>query len=164
DRTPKEVELWAALVDLALRQKEMDRARKVIDAARARLGDTAGTRLAEARYLAAKQGKDAKAAIAALASGREKLSEEEQGRLLSGLADTLYRLEGLREARGLWQEVVKLPRFRADLRLRLLLFDLAMRESDEAGMKQVLADIRGVEQASGVYHRYGQALLSIWQA
>ena len=60
DAAPDELELWGALVDLARRQKDTEQARKVIAAARARLGDTAVTRLAEARYLAAKNGKGAK--------------------------------------------------------------------------------------------------------
>src|SRR5262249_23742116 len=55
------------------------------------------------------------------------------------------------------------PGQRGNLRLRMLLFDQAMKDGDEEGMKQTLEGIRSVEQNSGTYYQYGQALLLIWK-
>jgi tetratricopeptide (TPR) repeat protein len=164
DRHPKDAELWSALADLALRQKKPQRARSLLDDARKELGDGVGLRLAEARYLAAVEGKKAAAKIAELAGNRGRLKEDDQARLLSGLADVLVRQDDLVGARTLWRSLAALPGQRNNLRLRMLLFDQAMKEGDEEGMKQTLEAIRSVEQSAGTYHRYGQALLLIWKA
>jgi tetratricopeptide (TPR) repeat protein len=164
DRNPRESELWVALADLALRQKQSVQARTTLDEARKKLGDTVALRLAEARYLAAEQGKKANAAIAELAGNRARLKEEDQVQLLGGLADVLLRQEDFKGARKLWESLAALPSQRSNLRLRMLLFDQALTDGDEAAMKQTLEGIRSVEQSAGTYHRYGQALLLIWKA
>ncbi len=165
EKTPGEVELWTALADLALRENDPKRARRILDEARNSVKDReASLRLAEARYYLETKPADLEKKLLDLARGREKFSENDQVRLLSGLADGLLRLGKTSEARGLWQELTKLPRQTNDLRLRLLLFDLAMKEGDEPGMTRALDDIRAVEQRNGSYQRYGQALLWIWQA
>ncbi len=64
----------------------------------------------------------------------------------------------------MWQTLTTMPKQKNDLKLRLLLFDLAMKEGDEAGMRESLKNIRAVEQSNGTFQSYGQALLLIWQA
>lgn len=162
-KAPKEVEYHTALIDLALRENSVSRATALLDQARRTLNDHVALRLAEARCLAVEEKKDV-SRIAKLADNRERYGEDEQARLLTGLADTLYRAGGTTEARKLWTTLATMPRQKSDLRLQLLLFDLAVKENDEAGMKQALATIRTVEQAAGAYHRYGEALYLIWQA
>jgi Tfp pilus assembly protein PilF len=161
---PKEVEYHTALVDLALREKSPARARSLLDQARRSLGDLVGLRLAEARYLASLESEQEISRIAQLADSRDRFPEPGQARLLTGLADTLFRAGKPAEARKLWAALASLPSQRSDLRLRMLLFDLAMKENDVAGMRQALADLRAAEQTSGAYHRYGEALFLIWQA
>jgi tetratricopeptide (TPR) repeat protein len=68
------------------------------------------------------------------------------------------------EARALWQEMSQLPLRQNDLRLRLLLFDLAMVEKDKDGMDRLLADIRRIEGSQGEFGHLGQALRLIWLA
>lgn len=162
--TPGEAELHAALVDSHLRQKELEKARAALEVGRREAGDRAGIRLAEARLLAVTKGKAGNAAIAALAAKSEKMPEEERSRLLIGLAEVLARNDDLGRARKVWQTLAELPTQKNNLRLRLLLFDMAMADGDEEGMKAVLADVRRVEQESGSYHRYGQALFLIRKA
>jgi Tfp pilus assembly protein PilF len=163
---PGEARLWAARSDLARRRNQPERARAILDEAQARLGSPVPVllRLARARLLADTPGAAAGQAIAALTQGLEQLPEEEQARLLTGLADAQLRANNLAEARKLWQRVVALPRYRTDLRLKLVLFDLAQKEGDREGMDRALEEIRAVERSSGIFHRYGRALQLIWQA
>src|SRR5439155_8592480 len=115
---------------LSLRQKQSGRARTILSEARKKLGDSVGLRLAEARYLAAVDGKKAAEAIARLGSNRDRLKDSDQARLLGGLADVLVRQGDLGGARKLWQALAALPEQRSNLRLRLVLFDQAMKDGD----------------------------------
>lgn len=164
DRNPREVEYWTALSDLAVRQNSPARARAILDEAARQLKDPVSLRIARGRYLAAAGGKNATKEIAKLAEGASGASAEDQAKLLSGIADLLYRQGDAAGATKLWQTLATLPRHKTDLRLRLLLFDLAMKDNDDARMRATLADIRAVEGDGGSYHRYGQALHLIWQA
>jgi Tfp pilus assembly protein PilF len=164
EKTPNEVELWTALVDLAIREKSLARAKSLLEQARRQFDDKVSLRLAQARYLSVAEGEKAPASIGRLAENRDRFGAEDQARLLTGLADTLYRADNVKEARKLWQAMTALPRQQTDLRLQLLLFDLAVKENDEEGMKQTLADIAAIEQSSGAYHRYGKALHLIWKS
>ncbi len=162
EKQPKAVELWTGLAELAARRKAPEEAAALLDEAQAAVGDKVLLRLARARLLAAKPGKEAAAALARLAEGAERFSEEDRGRLLSGLAEAQNQAGSLKEAHRLWQEVARLPRQRTNLRLRLLLFDLALKEGDVAGMDAALEEVRAVERSSGAFFNYGRALKLIW--
>src|SRR5262249_34215113 len=56
------------------------------------------------------------------------------------------------------------PRQKYDLRLRLLLFDVALKEGDKEGVDRALEGVRTTEQGAGTFYRYGQALRLIWLA
>jgi tetratricopeptide (TPR) repeat protein len=172
----REIDLWTALADLALRRKDFDGANTILREARRAAGDSATLRLGQARLLFARTGKkeegtglaeDAKkriaAAVARLADNTRRFSEDERARLLSGLAEVQFRAGNEVQARRMWEKLAALPHHRNDLRVRLLLFDLAIKDGDEKRMEQTLEDIRNVEQG-GVYHRYGHALKLIWRA
>lgn len=165
------VELWTARVYLELRGKNpnLGEARKILAEAKQRLGERVVLlRLAEARLLAAeneKNPKEAAAAINRLADDLDQFkSEDDRTRLLSGLADVQLNLENVKAARALWQRVAQMPGHKTDLTLHLMLFDLAVKDEDEAGMRQMLDEIKAVEGNQGLYHRYGEALRLIWQA
>ena len=163
-KQPEAVELWTALADLAVRRKAPAEARALLDEAQKAVGDRVLLRLARARLLAGKPGKEVAAALARLAEGAERYNEEDRGRLLSGLADAQFRAGNLEEARRLWQEVARLPGQRTNLRLRLLLFDLALKLGDEAGMDRALEEVRAAERTTGAFCNYGRALKRIWRA
>ncbi len=159
------VELWTARIYLELRANQRDEARKVLDEAKRTLGDRVLLLMAEARLLADTDGKGAEAAIERLADKVSQFpKEEDQARLLSGLADVQLNLEHVKAARELWRRVAKMPSRRTDLSLHLLLFDLAIKAEDEDDMRRTLTDIRNVEGSQGPFHRYGEALRLIWQA
>jgi tetratricopeptide (TPR) repeat protein len=160
DEAPHEVELWVACAGLAERgRKKFAGAQNVLAAAEKQLDDRVELRLARAR-MAARQGRGAATAevLAKLEQGWQKFKPADQSKLLDGLAETRYVTGEVAEARRLWDEVARLPTNRDDLRLRLLLFDLAMREGDEKGVEKTLADIYQIERGRGAYHRFGQAL------
>jgi tetratricopeptide (TPR) repeat protein len=157
---PNEAELWVARAGLAERGRgKVEAARKVLEAAERQLGDRVELRLARAR-MASHQGRGPATAkaLAKLEEGRETFPPADQSKLLDGLAEARYVTGEPAEARRLWEEMARLPTSRDDLRLRLLLFDLAMKEGDEKGVDKTLADIYAVERGQGAYHRFGQAL------
>jgi Tfp pilus assembly protein PilF len=166
DSDPGEVEYWTALADISARGGAADEAEKVLRQAEKKLGDKVTLRLARARLLAARDSKldskEVRREVENLADGGERFGPDEQARLLNGLADILFRAGRAAEARKLWERLAVLPQQKGDLRLRLLLFDLAQKDGDDKRMEQALEDIRAAEQ-SGAFHRYGQALLLIWQ-
>jgi tetratricopeptide (TPR) repeat protein len=164
---PFEPLYYTALVDLSLRKADkagLAAALEVLEEATERLGDTAPLRLARARYLAQAKGAEAVAEIMALADPDKSWREDDQAQLLSGIADILHRLEREGDARRLWQKMAGLPHYTRNLRLRLLLFDLALKAGDAAGVDQALEDIQSAEQSTGVYYRYGTALKLIAEA
>ncbi len=170
EKWPREAEVWAAAVDLALRRRggDLPRARHLLDEGREKCGDVVLLRLAEARWLTAglkREGADKAAILArvdALADGADKFTETDRGRLLGGLAYVHLQADDPAGARVLWEKVAALPRYRTDLRLRLLLFDLALKTDDTAGMEKALAEVRAVERSEGTLVQYGRALRLLW--
>ncbi len=162
-------ELWTARISLELRDKQGNRlakARNLLSEAKRQLGERVVLlRLAEARLLAEENGKGTEEAIDCLAGDLDAFPKEaDQAQLLSGLADVQLSLKNERAARALWQRVAKLPSRRGDLTLQMLLFDLARKLEDEAGVRQAIDSIRAVEGGQGPFHRLGEALRLIWQA
>ncbi|HWG47476.1 MAG TPA: hypothetical protein VN688_32230, partial [Gemmataceae bacterium] len=166
DKWKDSVDLWTARIYLELRDKKSAEAHEILREAKSKLGDRVVLlRLAEARLLAEADKKTAEVAINRLAEDAAKFkNEEDQARLLSGLADVQLSLENVKAARELWQRMAKLPTHQTDLSLHLLLFDMAVKAEDEDGMRRTLAKIRDVEGNQGPFHRYGEALRLIWQA
>src|SRR5262249_11334266 len=140
----------------------------LLDEAREKVGDQMLLRLARARWLAARvkrEGAD-KADILrqvdALADGADRFPETERARLLAGLAYVHVQVDDPSGARPLWEKVAALPRYRTDRHLRMLLFDLALKTDDAAGMDQALEDIRALEHSDGTLVKYVKALRLLW--
>jgi predicted Zn-dependent protease len=163
---PQQAEFWVALIELAERAKDTKTSQALLEKAEAdaNLRENVLIRLACARMLAKDKNEAAATKINDLKRGIEKLSPADQVRLLNGLADAQYRAGQVGEARHLWQEMSRQPLHETDMRLRLLLFDLALRDGDEPGMQEALDEIRAVEKGRGAFHGYALALRLIWQA
>jgi tetratricopeptide (TPR) repeat protein len=169
----KQPEFWAARAEVQLRRGDFARANALLDDATGLLGDRIVLRLARARCVSAElKSKEspveadrrvARTAIDALAEGGT-FNEEERGRLLNGLSHTHLQDGDLAAARGMWRRMAELERYRADLRLRLLLFDLALKMDDEPGMERALQEVRAVERHDGGFGHYGEALRCLWRA
>jgi tetratricopeptide (TPR) repeat protein len=167
-----EPELWAARAEVALRAGAAPDAEAILDRARRKLEDGVVLRLARARLLARTKGREKlddagreqlRKDLDGLLEKTDRFTEDEQARLLSGVAGAHLRSGDLGSARRLWQRMAELPKYRMDVRLRLLLFDLALKMSDEAGMEQALEDIRTVDRRDGAFARYGEALQLLWR-
>jgi tetratricopeptide (TPR) repeat protein len=173
EKSPNEAELWAARIDLAVRRERPEIGEEVLKEAKERAGDSVTLRLAEARCLAGllKKNSDDDAGrkaiwdrIDRLAFGADGMTEEDRGRLLSGLAHAQLLAGNEAGSRRFWQQLALLPRYETDLRLRLLLFDLSLKLNDDDGVEKALADIRKLERGEGGYARYGQALRRLERA
>jgi predicted Zn-dependent protease len=161
---PDKVELWAALADVALRRKDRDGARAAIAEAEKALGDRVELRLARARLLGGETGEGVSKALLALEQNGGRFKGEDRAKLLSGLASAQFRAGAFREARRLWEELGRQPEYQHDLRLKLLLFDLALKDGDRPGMERALEEVRKAERRQGMFSQYGEALRLIWLA
>jgi tetratricopeptide (TPR) repeat protein len=160
---PKKGELWVASVDLAVRDGKPKLAQKILQDAERQLGDGASLRLARLRALlgGGTAGQSQKS-LATLEEGLDRLTAEDQGRVLTALAEAHFQAGRTTEALRLWGEVARVRPNDLDARLRA--FDLALHAEDEAGMEEALAAIRRLEGEGGTLGRYDEARRLIWRA
>jgi tetratricopeptide (TPR) repeat protein len=153
---PAEVSLRAALIGLAESHGQLDRARLVLEEAERDLPDMVEVLLARARYGLILKGNAALGDLKKLAE-RGKLSEEDRARLLTGLAESCYRMGNVKEAARYLASATELPCRRNDLRLCLRLFDMSLQAEDDAALEHVLAQMRRIEGASGSWWQFATA-------
>jgi tetratricopeptide (TPR) repeat protein len=160
----RRAQYWAALVELAEYRKDRDKAKTLLAEAE-KEADTADLRLARARLLAAENPDDLVARLDSLSQeAQPAFSTEDQARLLAGLADVYFRAGNSAKAREYCKRLAANPLHQSDLRLRLFIFDLALRDNAETEMDQALKDIGAVEQGVGPFTRFGTALTLIRRA
>jgi tetratricopeptide (TPR) repeat protein len=162
DRDPGRVEVWVALALLADGQGESVKALRILDEAQHHLGDQVELRLARLRYLTRRGTADGRRALLELEHDLGSFPPEEQQRFLSELADTYYRIGESAQAKRLYRELA--ARFPEDLRCRLVLVDLYLRASDDAGLRGVLGDLRRIEGKGGMQCRCGEVARQIMRA
>jgi cellulose synthase operon protein C len=163
-RNPERVEYRTALAGLALRQGQSAEAQRLLDETEKETGDGLLLRLARARFLGTLPRQQAAPGLTKLASGIDRFSPQERSRLLSSLADVWLRLGDFRAAEAIWTALAKEPRHANDLNLRLLLFDLCLRNDDAPGMNRIMEEIQRIEGADGPLARYSQAARLLWRA
>jgi tetratricopeptide (TPR) repeat protein len=168
---PTDAEFFATLADLEIHERHFDEAGKVLNEGKEKAGDKVTLRLARARLFLARADKSTAEEVKALAEALKELAqqceqfiEDDQARLLKGLGESLLLIGANADARALLKQMADLPRQKGNLRLRLVLFDLALKAGDRDGMDECLEEIRSVEQSSGTFYRYGKALQLIWLA
>jgi len=151
----EELDLRMALVALAQRQRDWRRALQLLDQTEQLFGDSVSLRLARALYLARRYGKKASDGLRQLAAQTEKLPPEELPQLWRGLAAMSLQTGDYDHAGVLCRRVSELQP--NNLRIRLLLFDLALRAEDASGLETVLHEIRRIEGAGPLW-QYGRAV------
>lgn len=154
---PKHVEFWTAAAGLADRKGEPENAHRLLDEAKRQAGDSVELRLARARLWAGRPDPDAVKALRRLEEKRDGFTPEQQTALLNGLAEANYRAGNPADAGRLWAELAKQPRNAQNLKLRLLLFDLAVQQKDDAAMQRLLDEIRTLEGGESPVWLFGQA-------
>lgn len=161
DKKPEEVELWVALAALAQRQRDWDPAAKYLDDAEKQFGRSVPLRLARAQYYARRFRGEAKDKIKPLLDGDEEFSDADKTRLWAGLATVSLQIADYEQARRLYQRVcTKRPHH---LATRLILFDLALRAEDTAGLEENLSQIHRITGDSPLW-LYGRAVYLTLQA
>lgn len=161
---PQRVEVWAGLAAIAEVRRQPAQADRVLEEARAKLGDSAGLRQMQAQLWVRRGGPAAKAALGQLAQQIDQFKPEEQSKLLSELAEAHYRLGDIPAAEQLWQRLTQTPERKSDVRLRLSLFEAALAVGKDASMQQAVAELRRLEGEAGVLWRYCAAVRLIRQA
>jgi tetratricopeptide (TPR) repeat protein len=152
DKYPDRIAAWAALISLAERTKGPEQALALIDQAQKRLGDTADMRLVRIRYWAKRRGAEADKALAELAQGLNRFGREDQLRLQSALAEAYFANGDLARAETFWEAVAKEQE--ENLRVRVLLFDVAHQAGKAERADQMLKEIRALEGSDGLFWRY----------
>src|SRR5439155_11223225 len=133
---PDRPEMWVALATSWEREKP-EKALEILAEAERRLGDRMELRLARMRHWSYQAGEENLAALAKLEQGLDKFSPAEQARLQRALAEAHYRLGDPKDAERLWTQVAQQQK--GDLRIRLVLFDLALLHGDETALKRLIA-------------------------
>lgn len=158
-RTPDQASFWVAQAVMESRRGKDDEALRLINEAEARLGRIVELRSARARYWAGRGGPEGIAALGELErSAGELKSDEDRKRFLELLGD-FYIIAGAPDrARQLVRQLVKDDP--NNLPLRLIMFDQALVENDEASATKLLGEIERLD-TEGVFGPYGRALLLI---
>jgi Tfp pilus assembly protein PilF len=164
DARPRQTEFWTALADVLGRRGRWEEAEAALAAAQRELGDTADVRLAWARLWSGRRSGEAAARVAALSQNLESFADEDQIRLLQGLADASSRLGEQAQAERFWQRLAQYPALAKDPRLHMLLFELALAGGREDDMRGALAAVQRIEGDQGALVSYGKALELIWRA
>jgi tetratricopeptide (TPR) repeat protein len=174
DKHPESIACWGALVKLAERQQQSQRAVELIEQAENKFGDRVWIRLARAGYLLTQQnkthqarapgipgrpdvqGKRLIAELTKLGEDASNFSMADRVGLYRGLAVCLWEAECLEQAKAFAMKGCQADRTNLDL--RLLLLELTCQIQDTSGIEKVLEEIRGIEGESPQWH-YGQAML-----
>jgi tetratricopeptide (TPR) repeat protein len=165
DQHPKQVELWTALAELSEREGDFKEAERLLKTAENLGGDTVELRLARARSWAGRPAEArAKDALKPLGEKVEQFSSDDQCRLLQGLAEASYRAGNAKEAQRYWSRLAQQPRHANDIRLRLLLFELALQEQDQGAVDRLLGELRQLEGGQGTFWSFCEAWRLSWKA
>jgi tetratricopeptide (TPR) repeat protein len=167
DKQKDKVQLWAALAGLAMLEdqgKDLKEATRLLEEARKNAGDTPELRQVQIEFWARQGGPQAVETLAGLTRNLDRLSPRDQSRLLGDIAAAYYRIGETKQAAQLWNRLAQEPQNKSDLRLRLILFDLALQEGDDPAMQRVLAELKQIEGEQGTLWRYAAAVRLIRRA
>ncbi len=153
--SPESLEIRLALAALAQRENDWDEAERLLQETREELGDSVAVRLALAQCWLRQHGADAAERIRALADNTDELSPEELPRLWTGLAQMSLQTGQFEHTREMYRRLTEAQP--NELRVWMLLFDLAMRAEDDSDIEHVLKQIRRIE-GGGPLWEYGTAL------
>jgi cellulose synthase operon protein C len=153
DQRPDDLACWLALVDLALRDGNWDRAEQILGDAEKKFGDSVALRLAWANYWGRYGDEGAEGEVRELAEGL-KGTPAEQAQLWRGLLSISLLLDDFQQAGRLCQRLV--AQQPGDLGLRMERFTIAAAANDTALMDKALGEIEQIEGEGPVWH-YGTA-------
>jgi cellulose synthase operon protein C len=168
-KAPDKIELWSGLVGLARhdakeakekeKDKQWDRADKLLQDARKQFGDQVWLRLTEGSSLVARYQQQAAPKLKALGDKSSSFSSDDLLRLFRGLAILSLQAGDAKQAKDFARRACQADT--KNLEIRGLLFELAVMSNDSASVEGVLKEIRELEEGEGPFWHYGQAALCL---
>jgi tetratricopeptide (TPR) repeat protein len=160
---PKSKASRLALAALEQSEENWDAADTLIQETEQQFGDNLEVRLARVRFLIQRHGLEAYEKIQVSESKPLEAKPEEQQAWRTNLAAAYYTLGKYPDAGRLWNEA--LSHEPDNILLHMFLFDLALSDSDDKRMQELLTDIRRVERSDQQpLWRYGEATRMVMQA
>lgn len=148
--------LGLALVALKLQAGQQAEASQLLDQIEQQSGQTLPVLLSRARLaIRDADDKQIRQKLVDIASAGKKLPAEDYQRLLSALVGYAIQVSDFDNARRWAEEVAQAAP--NNLKVRLLLFDLAIYAQDIEGLKRVLEEIARIEGQGPIWH-YGEAI------
>jgi tetratricopeptide (TPR) repeat protein len=160
DQKPEEVEFWEKLSLVAERGGDFARAEEILGEAQRRLGDKVELRVAHGRYLVRREAEKSAPALWKLAKDYRNLSENQRVQLWQGLVGCALQINDAELAKWLCRRIFEVDSH--DVKSQVLLFELALREKDEAGMDRALGELERIEK--GPLWLYARAVRLTLQA
>jgi len=156
---PKSEPLWLARITLELQTNGAEAALRLAEHVPAELQDGLVMRLMRASIFSRMGGETAKAGLASLETGMEKLKPDDQFRLLHGLVQEHRRLNDREAAKRLLAQMM--AQRKTDLVSRSLAFDIARETEDLETMRQLVRDVRRVAEANSPHPKVFDAVTTI---
>jgi tetratricopeptide (TPR) repeat protein len=160
-RKSPDVRWWIALINLALREGDLDGAQQLLHEAQREMGRHVELALMEAR-LAVYRGDSGLERLAEIARDRSGWSDVDRARVLYDLAALYVTLGQSSEAEKLWKEISEITPF--DLRVWLYRFDAAIAGEDFDACRDIIDAMRRIEGPNGSYTQLAEAFLILRSA
>jgi cellulose synthase operon protein C len=154
-KLPKKIDLWSALLGLAVRQRQWGHADALLGEADKQFGDRVEVRLARGQYLLVRYGKKAAPDLAKLGQGASSFSAGDRVLLCRELASVFGEIGDLNRAKQFASQACDADP--TNLATRLQLFKLTYLSKDVSGMEEVQAKIREFQPEGALWH-YGEAV------
>ena len=151
----KQLGLQSALISLMSRQENWNETERLLRDMQDRFGEGVALRLARADYLVRRYGISRKDELRSLANLPPTFSPSDRLNLAYEMGRLAAALQDYDQAQRLWRIVADAEP--ANLRIRLMLIDLAWQAGRTDDMEQPIAEIRSLEQ-NGPFSHYGEAL------
>lgn len=155
---PNQMQYFSALIQMAQKQDDMAKAEERLEQLQERFGDSADTRMAEARLILARDGKDGFGKLDELTKNMEEFNEATRQGFYWQLCQTCV-------SRGFYKEGLKygmqaIALAGDSLRLRQYMLDIARLATDVEAAEQLAEEIDGIENNGEVTH-YAGAIASL---
>lgn len=157
-------ETWVTLAELADRQNQPEEKQRCLMEAEKLGAGNIEAQAALIRFWSRRSGAEGDAALTRAAAGLDQRESGPRARILTELAQAYFRRGNLKEAARCWEQLTEFPDNQHDVRLRLILFEVALQTGNDQAMQRYRGDLQRIEGAQGTFFRYATALHKIWQA
>jgi len=150
---PKDVRVWTTLVKLLQRDpSKADRVGQLLNLAEKEVGDVFALRLERVRLIAQEGGDKAGPALEQMEKKLDTLTEPERVSMMMQLGAAYLQIKDYPSAKRCWKYAADKDRNNA--RIRQVLFELALDNKDEPGMREILEEMRSLPHFSSTSPLY----------